>query len=211
MSNPTPKLQPPQPNQAPPGPNVISAQSFRDDAARNKFMQDNGLGAVQQINKQNFDNGVAGHNTNCGNCSVNVARYLKTGQVYPAAPSNPVTAGTVEQLAQPHGGGRFQPVKDYDEINQAMSKAPSGHVATVFAGWSDREIGHFFNVAKGNDGSVVYLDGQNGLPADISEKPSTLSVMDYPNSGTDPRWHQPRDPKPEVDLSGGKSPGPGSR
>ncbi|MGW1681919.1 toxin glutamine deamidase domain-containing protein [Saccharopolyspora sp. NPDC002376] len=178
---------PPPQNSAPPPPQVVSAQSFVgptgafDYNSANNFMQQHYPG-VQQINKPNWDQGVPGHNTNCGYCTVATAHHLKGNQPYQVGPTNPMTLGDVENGAVQSGlpANKFQPVPGgYNQLNQEVAQQQPGFVASVAAKWPGDPVGHFFNVHKNPNGAVVYLDAQNGLPADISRPPSELYTMGY--------------------------------
>nr|WP_249125132.1 toxin glutamine deamidase domain-containing protein [Saccharopolyspora erythraea] len=139
---------------------------------------------VQKINKDKFDSKTAGHDTNCGNCTVATAHTIKTGQSYQVDPAKPMSMDNVASGSVAHGSsGKFQPVPGgYDQLSHDVANQPPGFVASVAARWPNEEVGHFFNVVKQPDGTVVYLDGQSGMPADISKKPSELYAMDYPNA-----------------------------
>ncbi|WP_346139378.1 toxin glutamine deamidase domain-containing protein, partial [Saccharopolyspora erythraea] len=174
------------PHNAPPQkPQVIDASSFKTPDEANKFMQDH-FGPVQQINKDKFDSKTPGHDTNCGNCTVATAHTIKTGQPYRVDPAKPMGLDDVANGSVPHGSsGKFQPFPGgYDQLSQDVANQPPGFVASVAARWPNEEVGHFFNVVKHPNGAVVYLDGQSGMPADISKKPSELYAMDYPNAPT---------------------------
>lgn len=193
----------------PSGPRVISAQSFKTDAERAQFVRDH-LPGFQNINKERFDSNTQGYTENCGRCTINTARFFKTGRADFAAPSGTMTLDDVASHSRPAGStGRFDEVSGYDEINRRMGSphAPPGHVGTVGARWAGEPVGHFFNVVKANDGSVAYVDGQTGGLADISKQPSKLYFMDYPNEP----W-QYRDPAAAVPDSPASSrpssPGP---
>jgi hypothetical protein len=180
-----PQQVPPQNPAPPPQPQVVSASSFANRQDADQFMREH-FGPVQQINKDRFDAGIPGHNTNCGNCTVATAHTIKTGTPYQVDPANPMTLDEVGKGSVPHGSsGKFEPVPGgYDELNQSVAQQPPGFVASVAARSDGDEIGHFFNVVKHPNGAVVYLDGQSGMPADISRPPRELYAMDYPNQNT---------------------------
>ncbi|WP_425474175.1 toxin glutamine deamidase domain-containing protein [Saccharopolyspora dendranthemae] len=176
---------PPQNPVPPPQPQVVSASSFANKQEADQFMRDH-FGPVQQINKDKFDAQVPGHNTNCGNCTVATAHTIKTGTPYQVDPAKPMTLDDVGKGSVPHGSaGKFDPVPGgYNELSQSVAQQPPGFVASVAAKWDGDEIGHFFNAVKHPNGAVVYVDGQSGMPADISRPPRELYAMGYPNQNT---------------------------
>lgn len=174
------------PEQGPHGPppgwptDAITSGHFKSREDAEIFMKHE-YPDFDKINQQKYDNNVPDHNTNCGNCTSSTADLLLHGKVNPAGPSKPQTLTDVE--GRTDFGGKFQPVGDYGKLHQDMLSSPPGTHASIAVKWPGESVGHFFNAHRAPDGTVRYLDGQSGLPADMSRPPSEIWTMKYPLPG----------------------------
>nr|WP_244989287.1 VENN motif pre-toxin domain-containing protein [Pantoea cypripedii] len=97
------------------------------------------------------------------------------GSIKNVNPGNPASAlpinstkGVPLSVLEQQYGSKFQYVSSSDMITQQMDSAGSGARGIVFGSYGAGQPGHVFNVVNQN-GTVRYLDGQTGKPADLSQ------------------------------------------
>jgi hypothetical protein len=104
-----------------------------------------------------------GRTQNCVNCSIATDATL-AGNPATALPSvgpQPIT------VLERQYGGRFGSATTADSIAGQLATAGDGSRGIVFGSRGPGETGHVFNVVNQN-GTVRFLDGQTGKPADLS-------------------------------------------
>ena len=117
-------------------------------------------GSIRNINP-NYPN--SGYNQNCVNCVVATDATL-SGNPASALPSaRPLPLKLLEQ----HYGNSFSSPMSITEIQQSLITSNFGSRGIVFGSVGPGRPGHVFNVVNQN-GTVRFLDGQTGRPADLS-------------------------------------------
>ncbi|MFC5287862.1 DnaJ domain-containing protein [Actinokineospora guangxiensis] len=163
-----------------PSPNRVSLGTFATKADAEGYVREH-YPLIPKVNKQHFDSDTPGHRTNCAAAAIQTINTIRDGKAHQAGPSAPVKTEDVERAV----GARFRKVDDFDMIDWIMSRpdVPIGSQALVFLNQEDRN-GHYISVHKKPEGGdrfrVVYLDGQDGLLADLGTKPSEIGLMQLP-------------------------------
>lgn len=132
--------------------------------------------AVPSINQANYESGVPGHSTNCGPSTLATDYAIRTGHAIPAPPSNPVYTTQMEQVF----GSSYQNANSYNAVTQHFAAQPPGTRGSLFVNHSNSGVGHFFNVHHDSRGAINYIDGQSGLPANLSTNPNLIWYMQHP-------------------------------
>ncbi|EOC5804013.1 toxin glutamine deamidase domain-containing protein [Cronobacter dublinensis] len=65
-------------------------------------------------------------------------------------------------------GTKFKSVSGSEVIIQQMTEAGSGSRGIVYGSYGPSQPGHVFHVVNQN-GTIRFLDGQNGKPTDLSK------------------------------------------
>ena len=107
-----------------------------------------------------------GRTHNCVNCSVATDATL-AGNPASALPVNH-NNGIPLTVLESQYGTKFKYVSSSESITQQMTSAGSGSRGIVFGSYGPGQPGHVFNVVNQN-GTVRFLDGQTGKPADLSQ------------------------------------------
>ncbi|WJY16916.1 hemagglutinin repeat-containing protein [Pectobacteriaceae bacterium CE90] len=109
---------------------------------------------------------VAGRTHNCVNCSIATDATL-SGNPASALPINSTKGVPLTVLEQQYGS-KFKYVSTPDSITLLMSNAGAGSRGIVYGSYGPGQPGHVFNVVNQN-GTVRFLDGQTGKPANLSQ------------------------------------------
>ncbi|RPD91626.1 hypothetical protein BBB56_23370, partial [Candidatus Pantoea deserta] len=107
-----------------------------------------------------------GRTHNCVNCSVATDATL-AGNPASALPVNHKNGIPLAVLESQYGT-KFKYISSSESITQQMTSAGSGSRGIVFGSYGPGQPGHVFNVVNQN-GTVRFLDGQTGKPADLSQ------------------------------------------
>lgn len=107
-----------------------------------------------------------GRTHNCVNCSVATATTLagNPASALPVKHKNGISLAVLESQY----GTKFKYISSSESITQQMNSAGSGSRGIVFGSYGPGQPGHVFNVVNQN-GTVRFLDGQTGKPADLSQ------------------------------------------
>lgn len=107
-----------------------------------------------------------GRTHNCVNCSVATDATL-AGNPASALPVNHQNGIPLTVLEKQYGN-KFKYVSSSENIMQQMADAGSGSRGIVFGSYGPGQPGHVFNIVNQN-GTIRFLDGQTGKPADLSQ------------------------------------------
>ncbi|WP_342354681.1 toxin glutamine deamidase domain-containing protein [Erwinia persicina] len=107
-----------------------------------------------------------GRTHNCVNCSVATDATL-AGNPASALPVNHKNGIPLTVLEKQYGT-KFKYISSPESITQQMASAGSGSRGIVFGSYGLGQSGHVFNVVNQN-GTVRFLDGQTGKPANLSK------------------------------------------
>ncbi|MGR2855597.1 filamentous hemagglutinin N-terminal domain-containing protein [Erwinia sp. 1181_3] len=107
-----------------------------------------------------------GRTHNCVNCSVATDATL-AGNPASALPVNHKNGIPLTVLEKQYGT-KFKYISSPESITQQMASAGSGSRGIVFGSYGPGQPGHVFNVVNQN-GTVRFLDGQTGKPANLSK------------------------------------------
>jgi len=109
--------------------------------------------------------GSDGRTNNCVNCAVATDATLSGSPAVALKSKRGLPVGLLEQ----HYGSKFGAPTTLTDIAQAMQEAGSGARGIVHASRGLGRVGHVFNVVN-QDGTVRFLDGQTGKPAEVAGK-----------------------------------------
>lgn len=108
----------------------------------------------------------SGRTHNCVNCSIATDSTLSGNPA--SALSNPSNKGVPLSVLEKQYGAKFTSVPTAYNISKQMLNAGSGSRGIVYGSYGPGQTGHVFNVINQN-GTIRYLDGQTGKPADLSQ------------------------------------------
>jgi hypothetical protein len=122
---------------------------------------DENAGSIKNVNP-GFPN--PGRTHNCVNCSIATDATL-SGNPASALPIKS-TKGVPISVLERHFGAKFGMATAPEKITQQMVEAGDGARGIIFGSYGLTGPGHVFNVVN-QGGSVRYLDGQTGKPANL--------------------------------------------
>ncbi|MFE0023568.1 toxin glutamine deamidase domain-containing protein [Amycolatopsis sp. NPDC059021] len=136
-----------------------------DSLAARAFVHQH-YGDFLALNARRFGDGEPGYLENCVNVSVGVVEMLAGRRFEPA----PAPGPRPRSLLEDHFGAPAVPVRHPGEIVERLVAAGPGAHGIVFrAAGPEEGSGHVFNAIHRPDGSIVFLDAQQGRLASLPE------------------------------------------
>ncbi|EOI5722281.1 toxin glutamine deamidase domain-containing protein, partial [Cronobacter dublinensis] len=143
---------------------------YKSGYAGNELVDNKAFSAINEkagsIRDVNPGYPETGRTHNCVNCVIATDATLagNPASALPIYHKNGVPLTVLEKQY----GNKFKSVSGSEVIIQQMTEAGSGSRGIVYGSYGPSQPGHVFNVVNQN-GTIRFLDGQNGKPADLSK------------------------------------------